>query len=142
MAPREAIFLLEKAVDIQNLLAARQTMVGTLAARGAPGSAHFLKCRPLTYAAMRLSETLDHFIFFVLRAQPFSASKNRRLCCIEISTSRDHSRDHSESRNTRLSREILEARLRTGKITATSEVEVKGPRLPRGKGKRAAGPQR
>ena len=38
---------------------------------------------------MALSNTraAAHFIFF-------SASENRRLCCIEISTSRDHSRDH------------------------------------------------
>ena len=64
---------------------------------------------------------------------PFSASENRRLCCIEIAISRDHSRDHCSLASR--AREILEARSRTGKSRLRrSEVEVKGPRLPRGKG--------
>ena len=75
---------------------------------------------------------------------PFSASENRRLCCIDRSQHLEITRDHVERDrlHSPLARErSLEARSRTGKSRLRrSEVEVKGPRLPRGKAK-VRGPQ-
>ena len=83
------------------------------------------------------------------RAAGHFSSSSRRVKITDYVVSRSQylgitrdTRDHLFTLASR-AREILEARSRTGKSRLRcSEVEVKGPRLPRGKGKRAGGPQR